>query len=300
MTRPGGLLISAAIGLAFVLAAPFGASANQTAATTPRLVDIRAAHHTGYDRIVFEFSGGLPTLTKVTWADHLKLDPSDKPARVHGNEFLKVRFREAVAHDDGGSRTFGPAREAYGLPNINHAVLLGDFEGQVSVGIGLMERTKIRRTLRLSDPARFVVDISTAYPKKRVPVYFVDNDKVVAGTPTVVSKVMRYVRKLDPKRGALQRLYAGPTEAEKAAGLAFVPSHTYGFHHLRTNRYGVTRVQLRGKCNSMGSAVVTVADQMRATLMARPAVHWVKIYGPDGTTIWPRGRSHSDPYCLQP
>ena len=144
----------------------------------------------------------------------MKLDPSDKPARVQGAAFLKVRFRQAVAHV-GAAPTFGPAREAYGLPNLNQVVLLGDFEGQVSVGIGLMERTKIRSRFRLSDPARFVVDISTRFPKQRVPVYFVDYDKVVAGAPTVVSAVTRHVRKIDPKRGALQRLYAGPTASAK-------------------------------------------------------------------------------------
>lgn len=299
MTLPWRNLTPVAIALVFLLSIAPGATA-AAPDLTPRLVDIRAAHHPGYDRIVFELSGGMPDVTAVRWATGLRLDPSDKPARVQGNAFLVVRLGTTVAHDEAGSPTFGPLREAYGLPNLNHVVLLGDFEGQVSVGIGLMERTKIRRVFRLRDPDRFVIDISTAFPKTRVPVFFADDEKVAAGAPTVVSSVMRYVRKSDPKRGALQRLYAGPTAAERADGLRFVASRTYGFHRLRTNRFGVTRVQLRGRCDSGGSAVVTVADQIRTTLMARPRVRWVKIYGPDGTTTWPYGRRHSDPLCLQP
>jgi hypothetical protein len=299
MTLPWRNLTPVAIALVFLLSTAAGAA---TAAPdpTPRLVDIRAAHHPGFDRIVFEFDGGLPETTTVRWATGLRLDPSDKPARVQGNAFLRVRMGMATGHDETGRPTFGPFREAYALPNIAHVVLLGDFEGQVAVGIGLMERTKVRRTFRLRDPARYVIDISTAFPKTRVPVYFVDDEKVAAGARSVVSPVMRHVRKSDPARGALQRLYAGPTAAEQAGDLRFIASRTYGFHRLRTNRYGVTRVQLRGRCNSGGSAVVTVADQIRATLMARQEVRWVKIYGPDGTTIWPYGRRHSDPLCLQP
>lgn len=299
MTLPWRNLAPVAIALVLLLsAAPEAATG--AADPTPRLVDIRAAHHPGFDRIVFEFSGSLPETTAVRWATALRLDPSDKPARVQGNAFLQVRLGMAVAHDHTGRPTFGPLREAHGLPNINHVVLLGDFEGQVSVGIGLMERTRVRRTFRLRDPARFVVDISTAFPKTRVPVFFVDDEKVAAGARTVVSPVMRHVRQADPARGALQRLYAGPTAAEQAHGLRFVASRTHGFHRLRTNRLGVTRVELRGRCDSGGSAVVTVADQIRATLMARPSVRWVKIYGPDGTTTWPYGQRHSDPLCLQP
>ena len=297
LTGRSAIAITLAIALVVSL---MPALAGAAAAAVPTLVEIRAAHQPGYDRIVFEFSGGLPDVTRARWVDSLRLDPSDKPAKVQGNAFLKVRFSQAMAHDDAGVPTVSPLRRAFDLPNIAHVVTLGDYEGEVSIGLGLMERTKIRKTYRLSGPDRFVVDVNTDFPKKRVPVYFADLDKVVAGDPVVVSQVKRYVRKVDPKRGALQRLYAGPTEQEKAARLRLISSRTYGFHRLRTNRFGVTRLQLRGQCNSLGSAIVTVADQIRATLMARPAVKWVKIYGPDGTTIWPVGRRHSDPYCLQP
>lgn len=296
LTKRSAVAITLAISLVVSL---MPALAGAAAPADPTLVEIRAAHQPGYDRIVFEFSGGLPDVTRARWVDSLRLDPSDKPAKVQGNAFLKVRFRQALAHDAGGP-TVSPLRRAFDLPNIAHVVMLGDYEGEVSIGIGLMERTKIRKTYRLSEPDRFVMDVNADFPKKRVPVYFVDDDKVFAGDPIVVSKVKRYVRKVDPKRGALQRLYAGPTEEEKADRLRFISSRTYGFHRLRTNRFGVTRLQLRGRCNSMGSAIVTVAHEIRATLMARPVVKWVKIYGPDGTTTWPRGRRHSDPYCLQP
>ena len=212
LTRRSAIAITLAIALVVSL---MPALAGAVVPGVPTLVDIRSVHQPGYDRIVFEFAGGLPDVTRARWVQALRLDPSDKPAKAQGNAFVRVWFRQAQAHDAEGP-TAGPLRRAFDLPNIAHLVMLGDYEGEVSIGIGLMERTKIRKTYRLSGPARFVVDIDTGFPKKRVPVYFADDDKIVAGDPVVISKVKRYVRKIDPKRGALQRLYAGPTEEEKA------------------------------------------------------------------------------------
>ena len=37
--------------------------------SVPTLVAIRAAHHPGFDRIVFQFTGGLPTSHHVQYVD---------------------------------------------------------------------------------------------------------------------------------------------------------------------------------------------------------------------------------------
>ncbi len=50
----------------------------------PTLVDIRAAHHAGFDRLVFEFKGGLPTSTSVTWVDRVTQDGSGRAVAVQG------------------------------------------------------------------------------------------------------------------------------------------------------------------------------------------------------------------------
>lgn len=68
-----------AAGLAIIGLAPVA-----VAAPTPTLVAIRDAHHSGYDRVVFEFAGQLPTGNTVTAVPSVIGDrpacPSPSPA----------------------------------------------------------------------------------------------------------------------------------------------------------------------------------------------------------------------------
>lgn len=286
--------------LMVVMAAATGGPA--AAAGTPKLVEIRAAHHRGFDRIVFEFEGPVPGIAKVSWADKLRLDPSDKPARVQGNAFLRVRFSPAIAHDPEPpmDSSFSSGRRAYALPNIAHVVLLGDAEGEVSFGIGLMKRQRVLRAVVLRRPSRFVIDVATTFKKARASVYFVDEPAVVAAEPPFVRPVQRKVLRGDKANGVLQRLFAGPAEAERDRGLEFIASGAAGFRDLRVSRGGVARVTLRGRCDSGGSAVVTVASQIMPTLRRLPNIKWVKISDRYGVTEQPRGKTDSIPPCLEP
>jgi hypothetical protein len=270
--------------------------------TPPVLVDIRAAHYKGYDRLVFEFAGGRPHAALVRWARELRYDPSDKAAHVQGGAYLRVTFRGAAAHDPDPpmASTFGPARRAFDLPNIAHVVLLGDYEATVNVGVGLMKRTRILEVMALSRPYRLVVHVSTAFRKSGVQVFFVDEQALIDGEQPYVVPVTRKVPTGRRAEAALQRLYAGPTAAELARGLRFLPSGTRGFRDLRVNERGVARVTLKGPCDSGGAAEGTVADQLRPTLRSRPAIDWIKIYDRHGDTERPWGRSDSIPACLEP
>jgi hypothetical protein len=276
--------------------------ASAAAADAPTLVDVRAAHYPGYDRLVFEFEGGRPKAAKVRWETDLRLDPSDKAAHVQGRAFLKVRFRQAAAHtpDAPVVSTFGPPRRAFALPNVAHVVLLGDYEGEVSLGVGLMKRTRILKTIELSKPYRFVVHVATRFPKGTVKVFFVDEPALIDGDQRYVVPVTRKVPKGRRAEAALQRLYAGPTQAELDRGLRFLPSRTRGFRNLRINDRGVARVTLKGPCDSGGAAQGTVADQIMPTLKSRPAVKWVKILDRFGQTLQPWGKRDSIPGCLEP
>ncbi|MGZ4495076.1 MAG: AMIN-like domain-containing (lipo)protein, partial [Nocardioides sp.] len=60
-----------------VPAAPAGSTA--AAPAIPTLVGIRAAHHPGFDRVVFDFRGGLPASRRVRYVDHLVADASGLP-----------------------------------------------------------------------------------------------------------------------------------------------------------------------------------------------------------------------------
>jgi hypothetical protein len=300
-SRPRKLQVPVA--LLILLALVVASGPVTTAAQTPTLVDIRAAHHPGFDRVVFEFKGPPPEVARVKWASApMRLDPSHTRAQVHGNAFLKVRFRTAVAHQLSPpyKSTALPHRRASALPNVAHLVLLGDHEGTVSLGIGLMKRTRILRATTLGNPSRFVIDVATNFRKGIVKVFFVDDQAVIDGKRPYVVPVDRKVPRGARPRGALLRLYAGPTQREIDRSRRFVASGTTGFRNLRINDHGVARVTLRGPCDSGGAAEVTVASQVLPTLRSRPSIDWIKIYDRDAETQLPWGRADSLPTCLEP
>jgi hypothetical protein len=96
----------------------------------------------------------------------------------------------------------------------------------------------------------------------------------------------------------MQRLFAGPTQAELARGLRFVSSGATGFKVLGISD-GVARVQLTGAISSGGSTF-TIASEIMPTLKQFPSVRWVKIYDRYGHTERPSGHSDSIPASLEP
>lgn len=277
-----------AAGLALALAPAAVAAPSQTST----LVAIRAAHHPGYDRVVFEFSGPLPTYNTVTRVPAVIGDPSGLPIPVSGNAFLRVRMSTAVGHDDNGNGTYGPTRRAYALPQVMHVVQAGDFEGVLSFGIGLSRDDSVH-LFTLTGPSRVVLDIAADFDTVTVRDYFYDLNR-----PPYTFAVTRPVIPPATARGALQRLFAGPTEAEAASGLRFESSDATGFDHLSiTNR--VATVQLVGGCDSHGSTY-SVAGEIMPTLKQFPSVSWVKILDPAGHTERPTGPVDSIPECLEP
>lgn len=104
----------------------------------PQLVRIRSAAHPdeGYDRIVFDFDGLLPGYT-VRYVDEVREDGSDLPVAMPGRRYLLVVFTPAQAHNDVGQALVSPKRTDLDYPMMRGYVLVGDFEGYVSVAIGL-------------------------------------------------------------------------------------------------------------------------------------------------------------------
>ena len=265
------------------------------AASTPTLVAIRAAHHPGYDRIVYEFRGGLPSSRHVAYVDELVGDPSGLPVRIAGRAILSVRFERAKAHDAGGSTV--PARKVYALPNIMTTVRAGDFEAVTTYGIGLAKKTSVH-VFTLSRPSRVVIDIDAAFRTVKRKVYFFNRTNFVHGTPPYYSPRLRPVRPGTPATGVMDRLFAGPTSREKADGLALLLSQATGFSDLAIAG-GVARVRLTGGCDSGGSTA-TVAGEIQPTLRQFASVDWVKILDPTGSTENPTGNTDSIPECLEP
>ncbi len=264
---------------------------------TPTLVGIRAAHHNGLDRLVFEFRGRVPDQRDVRYVSKLIADGSGRRVNAVGSALLRIRFAGADGHDRNGKVTYGPASRTYALPGLIQVVNTGDFEAALTFGAGLAWRAPYR-VYTLTRPSRVVIDIAT--PHRTVPVraHFLDTARYETGREPHTTGVRRPVIPPATAHGALQRLFAGPTQAEKAHGLRFVSSRATGFSRL-TVKNGVARVYLTGRLTSGGSTF-TVADQIRPTLKQFPSVKWVKIYDAGGHTQRPYGPSDSVPESLEP
>lgn len=269
-----------------------GASA---APATPTVVAVRAAHHPGFDRIVYEFEGGLPSSLRVRYVDRLIGDASGLPVPIAGRAILRVRFERAYAHDDQGPTI--RARKAFPTPNVITSVQAGDFEGVASFGIGLAKRTRFH-VFTLRGPSRVVIDIAAAFPTVNRRVYFFNRNNFLNNDPPFFSPRLRPVRPLTPAVGVMDRLFAGPLVREQAGGLRLLRSHARGFTGPTISE-GVARVRLTGGCSSDGSTV-TIAGEIMPTLRQFDSVNWVKIYDPAGNTERPTGHTDSIPTCLEP
>jgi len=264
---------------------------------TSTLVAIRAAHHPDYDRVVFEFTGPVPAQRDVGYVPELIGDPSGLPVPVAGDAILQVRMAPARGHNDNGNVTYGPTRRTYALPNVIQVVNSGDFEGVLTFGIGLAQRTGVS-AFTLTNPSRVVVDIATPFRTVPVDVHFLDLYRFEQGVEPYTRAVSRQVIPPATARGALQRLFAGPTQEEITRRLRFVNSDATGFTGLSIVD-GIARVRLTGGCSSHGSTF-TVANEIFPTLKQFSSVRWVKIYDPQGRTEEPAGQSDSIPECLEP
>jgi hypothetical protein len=134
-------------------AAPAGAQ------STPTLVDVRVGRHPGFDRVVFEFRGGLPD-HRVSYVDQLVEDGSGRPVSVAGAADLQVVFQGANAHEEDGSPSLSPRRLSPGLPAVKEVAQVGDFEAVVGYGIGIDRRRPVTVST-LSGPSRLVIDVAT-------------------------------------------------------------------------------------------------------------------------------------------
>jgi hypothetical protein len=172
----GALIAPAAVADAVAAPAP----------VVPTLVGIRAAHHPGFDRIVFDFTGGLPRSRQVTYVDQLTADASGLPVRIAGRAILQVRFEQANAHNDAGQST-ASSRIAFPLPNVMTAVRSGDFEAVTTYGIGLAKKETVK-VFTLSRPSRVAIDIRAAFPTVARRVYFFNQPRFVANRPPFVTR----------------------------------------------------------------------------------------------------------------
>jgi hypothetical protein len=126
----------------------------------PLLVGIRAAAHPqqGYDRIVFDFSGPLPGY-RIRYVDEVREDPSDRLVVMPGRRYLLIVFDLAQAHTEAGESTIATRSATFDFLMLRAYVLTGDFEGYVSVALGLDDVVGFR-VGDLARPNRIYVDVA--------------------------------------------------------------------------------------------------------------------------------------------
>jgi hypothetical protein len=125
----------------------------------PVVTGIRYAGHPqdGYDRIVLDIQGsGLPGYS-VRYVPQVLADGSGKPVPVPGKRFLLVVLNPAQAHTANGTTTVTGVHNV-GLPMLRAYAIAGDFEGHVSVALGL-NATAGYRVGEL--PGRIYLDVAT-------------------------------------------------------------------------------------------------------------------------------------------
>jgi hypothetical protein len=124
---------------------------------TAQLTNIRPGSHAGdgYDRVVFDFSGGIPSwdLTRQESAIFTR-DASGQPVTLDGNAGLKLVLRDV----DLAAGVAGDLKPRF--TSVREVTQLGNFERVVTYGIGLSSSQCVR-VLQLSN-SRLVVDVATS------------------------------------------------------------------------------------------------------------------------------------------
>jgi len=124
-----------------------------------RHVETATGASSGYDRVVFEFTGDSVPGYRVEYTTKpVQRCGSGDPVTVSGTGRLIVRFEPAQAHDEHGSLAPAERHRTPGLPAVRELTLICDFEGQVAWVLGIAARSEYRVS-ELTGPARLVLDV---------------------------------------------------------------------------------------------------------------------------------------------
>ena len=119
----------------------------------------RVGQQPGFDRFVLQFDSFVPSYTvKRQSAPLFTFGGSGQPVTLSGTAGALVRVHSAT-----GANTFAGSTDlSHGeYPVLKEARQTEDFEGYVGWALGLSKEACLR-TFTLTDPARLVVDFSTA------------------------------------------------------------------------------------------------------------------------------------------
>ncbi len=118
------------------------------------LTAISVGRHSGYDRVAFTFSKGIPGYT-VGYVNEVLSDPKGDVVALPGRAFLRIVF-----HPSSGYQTYaGPGSITPIYPTLLQVRAAGDFESYLSFGVGLSQRAGFR-VFTLTQPYRVVIDVA--------------------------------------------------------------------------------------------------------------------------------------------
>jgi peptidoglycan hydrolase-like protein with peptidoglycan-binding domain len=121
---------------------------------------VRVSGHPDFDRVTVDVDGPLPGVD-VRYVPQLAMDETDEPVAVRGRAFLDLGvLPSSTFADDPSTFALPPVADLAALRGV---VLTGDWEGVVSLGIGVGARLPFL-VRRLAGPARIVVDVAHALP----------------------------------------------------------------------------------------------------------------------------------------
>jgi hypothetical protein len=129
---------------------------------TAQLTAVRVGHHEGFDRLVFDFSGGPPGYRVEYARTPVTQQGSGRPVHVDGKVALKLTMSRAsgvivtsngVQHTYAGPTRFHPERTIF-----EEVVRTGDYEANLGWAVGLPGRLPFR-VFTLDGPSRVVVDV---------------------------------------------------------------------------------------------------------------------------------------------
>lgn len=124
---------------------PITVTRNFRVPPTPVVKAVRTAKHPRcrFDRIVFDITVRNPGYS-IRFVKHVVADASGKTIKLPGKRFLLITLRPAQAHRSSGASTLPTKVQVLRFPMLRSWVLAGDFEGVVSIGVGLRAKTSVR------------------------------------------------------------------------------------------------------------------------------------------------------------
>jgi len=126
-----------------------------------QIVDVRMATHDGFDRVVFEFTGGLPEVFLDRAEPPFVQDGSGFPVEVEGTSFLQLIMRGGTKQTEDNTSSYdGPTEFDPGFPTLVDLIEGGDFEAQSTWYFGLSSEACVRVLALTDDGApRLVIDV---------------------------------------------------------------------------------------------------------------------------------------------